>query len=149
MTKSRQRLHGNLKTTLILALFLLLNVLYLMNCGPLDVNKSKLEGKWSGAIVTEDTGRIAVDLTVKPSEASGGMECTLHYGPPRSCQLEAESTGSKDNLYYFRFKTASGGFCDPLFNGEMSLQVNKATLTLRVWQKDKDIDESVELEKQN
>jgi hypothetical protein len=61
----------------------------------------------------------------------------------------AESTGSKDNLYYFRFKKANGGFCDALFDGEMSLQVNKGTLTLRVWHKDKDIDESVELEKQN
>jgi hypothetical protein len=143
MTKSRERLHGNLNTTLILALFLLLNVLYLTNCGPLDVNKPKLEGKWSGATID----RIAVDLTVKPGEASGRMECILHYGPPRSCELEAESTGSKDNLYYFRFKKASGGFCDPLFNEEMSLQVNKGTLTLHVWRKD--FDESVELEKQN
>ncbi len=147
MTKSRQRLHGNLKTTLILALFLLLNVLYLMNCGPLDVSKSKLEGKWQGSIDTKDTGRIAVGLTVKPSEGSGEMECILHYGNPRTCELVAESTGSKDNLYYFRFKKANGGFCDALFNGEMSLQVNKGTLTLRVWHKD--IDESVELEKQN
>lgn len=147
MTKSRQRLHGNLKTTLILALFLLLNVLYLMNCGPLDVSKSKLEGKWQGSIDTKDTGRIAVVLTVKPSEGSGEMECILHYGNPRTCELVAESTGSKDNLYYFRFKKANGGFCDALFNGEMSLQVNKGTLTLRVWHKD--FDESVELEKQN
>jgi len=147
MTKSRQRFHGNLKATLILALFLLLNVLYLMNCGPLDVNKSKLEGKWWGVIVTKDNGRITVDLTVKPSEASGRMECILHYDNPRICELVAESTGSKDNLYYFRFNKASGGFCDALFNGEMSLQVNKGTLTLRVW--GKDIDESVELEKQN
>jgi hypothetical protein len=40
-------------------------------------------------------------------------------------------------------------FCDALFKGEMSLQVNKGKLTLHVWHKDKDIDESVELEKQN
>jgi hypothetical protein len=149
MTKSRQRPHRNPKATFLLALFLLLNALYLMNCGPLDVTKSKLEGKWRGFIDAKDNGRITVDLTVKPSGASGGMECTLHYGNPRTCELVAESTGSKDNLYYFRFKTASGGFCDALYNGEMSLQVNKATLTLRVWHKEKDIDESVELEKQN
>jgi hypothetical protein len=61
MTKSRERLHGNLKTTLILALFLLLNVLYLSGVG-----------HWMSVNQTGESGRallkigFAVDLRFSP-----------------------------------------------------------------------------------
>jgi hypothetical protein len=142
MTKSRQPLHGSPRA-LILAVFLLLTVLLLLNWAACAAQGSELEGEWLGFITQPE--RIRVELTVKPT-----MECELHYGSPRSCGLVAESTGSDDNLYYFKFKEASGGFCDDLFNQEMTLRVNpEGTVTLRVWAKDKGIDESVELKKQN
>jgi hypothetical protein len=145
MTKSRQPLYGSAKAKLILELFLLLSALLLMNWAACAAPESTLAGKWRGFITESDQRRIRVDLTVKPT-----MECTLHYGATRRCQLEAESAGSEGNLHHFRFKESNGGFCDKLFNGAMSLKVNPdGTLTLRVWCTDKGIDESVGLEKQS
>lgn len=89
-----------------------------------DTSVTRLAGNWHGMYKHEEDGRMAVGLTIKEKNMSGGMEYLLHYGAPRSCRLSAEYTGAEGDIHYFRFKKASGGFCDRLFRGEMSLQLD-------------------------
>ena len=136
MSKSRQPLYGSRKGSFILAVFLVLNVLLLMNWAACVAQGSELVGKWMGAITGTDQGRIPVELTVKRTS----MECELHYGSPRNCELKAEYVDSEGNLHHFRFNEANGGFCDKLWNQNMSLRVNpEGTSILHVWAAEKGI----------
>jgi len=74
----------------------------------------------------------------------------IDYGSPRSCGLEAESTGSEGSEHFFRFKKqeGGGGWCDKLLIGEMTLKLEgEGKLVLKVWNKKKTIVESAELTK--
>ncbi len=101
-----------------------------------------LAGEWMGFV--ENNGeKIKTTLKVE-SAGGGGKTYSLHYGPPRSCKLEAEAiTEEKEDPVELALKEASGGFCDKLWRGKMTLErQSKKSLLMVIKSKTGAIDES-------
>jgi hypothetical protein len=78
-------------------------------------------GQWVASVVNPDTHRpIAVTLDFKGA-ALGQPSGQLHFGAPRSCQLETEYSGRDGEAYYLAFTRSTGGYCDRLLDGGLSL----------------------------
>jgi hypothetical protein len=74
-----------------------------------------LVGQWSGTILVQNRPiPLKLDVT---STALGAPSGSLHYGVPRSCQLELEYSGPAEAKYFFSFKRSNGGYCDQLIDG--------------------------------
>ena len=86
-------------------------------------NKGSLTGIWTGIVKDKD---IKAEVTIKPPEDNNDyLQYSLHYGVPRSCLLKAEELSvNEDGLISLLFNEASGGFCDKLYHGMMTITIS-------------------------
>jgi len=70
---------------------------------------------WVGVVDDPIEGQMSAEFTNKPDKF------TLHYGVPRSCRLECERILDDGKQMIFRFSESSGGFCDSLYKGTMTI----------------------------
>lgn len=88
-----------------------------------------LAGVWTGVVTNEKEGDIATDLTIKAAiDGNSSDKYSLHYGPPRNCRLEAVKISTDGAVTKLKFNEASGGFCDKLYNGNMTIEIKDDNL---------------------
>ncbi len=95
----------------------------------------QLAGDWKGSEMIG--GRpVAVSLKLSGMEAAAGNE--FHYGVPRSCGLQAEYSGENEGKQIFSFSISSGGSCDKLIAGSLTVRLNSdGTLTYEATSNDR------------
>jgi len=108
-----------------------------------------LTGTWTGIIKDKNGADLKADFTIKPAEDNtDSIQYSLHYGVPRSCRLIAEEFSEKDSLITLRFNEASGGFCDELYHGTMTITISDDNyLSVQIKSKSGEIEETAILEK--
>ena len=108
-----------------------------------------LTGTWTGIIKDKDGAELKADFTIKPAEDNNdSLQYSLHYGVPRSCLLTAEELSVTDSLITLLFNDASGGFCDKLFHGKMTITISDDNhLSVLIKSKSGEIEETATLEK--
>ena len=85
-------------------------------------NKDSLTGIWTGIIKDKD---IKAEVTIKPAADNNDYsQYSLHYGDPRSCRVTAEELSVDEGVISLLFNEASGGFCDKLFHGMMTITIS-------------------------
>ena len=117
--------YNNTKTSYITIIVLPMLLIFTLCSAALASDLTKnLAGVWSGVVTDEKAGDIATDLTVKAAiDGHGSDQYSLHYGPPRNCRLEAVKTSTDGAVTKLRFNEANGGFCDKLYNGNMTIEM--------------------------
>ena len=106
----------------LLLIFSILSFATIVNGGGTS-NEPDFIGIWKGVITTEEGKKTPVDLTVKAKNASSSITYSFHYGPPRSCRLDAVKVSQDSTFLSLVFDNTSGGFCDKLFNKEMTMKL--------------------------
>ena len=85
-------------------------------------------GEWVASVANPDTHRpIAVTLEVGNAPL-GQPNGNLHFGAPRACQLDTEYSGLDGAAYYLAFTRSTGGYCDRLLDGGISLEAKGSGL---------------------
>jgi hypothetical protein len=77
-----------------------------------------LPGNWAGSIKTPAGTLLAVNLTIGKL-TPGAKDTRLHFGAPRSCDLNAEYSGMEESKAVFSFTNSDGGYCDYYFPGTL------------------------------
>lgn len=105
-----------------------------------QINKSTV---WVG--VVEDS----IDSPVKAELTFSSGRYTLHYGVPRSCRLTGEEVSADEREIILRFKESTGGFCEKLYQGRMTIDISNQNKWLAlVERKPIDFAEKFSLEKE-
>ncbi len=124
------------------ATLLLLALLIVVAVGAFQPGLAAGKMVWAGIVEDDEQGPIQAKLTVDSGKYS------LHYGVPRSCRLEGEEVSADDDKIILRFKESSGGICDDLYQGTMTIDKEASTnWKARVEKKSIDFDESFNLKK--
>ena len=115
---------AQISTHILLPILLIFSLISIACAADEMPRESAFIGTWNGIITTAEQGKNPVDLTVAAAEGnSSSISYSFHYGPPRSCRLNAVKTAQENNILYLVFDEASGGFCDKLWKGSMSLEL--------------------------
>ncbi len=76
-----------------------------------------IQGVWTGT--APEPSYASITLTVKPNERK------LRYGSPRSCELTLEEPrNADDDTLIFGVSASSGGWCDRLLMGSISVRAD-------------------------
>lgn len=109
------RLDRKLKMSRVLVVSILLALITACNGEESLADSTEV---WSGVVEDEKDGPIRAELSFKDNKYS------LHYGVPRSCRLEGEQVTADARQIILRFKGATGGFCEKLYQGSLTIDVS-------------------------
>lgn len=110
------RLIRSVKKPIVILMPILLALI--VSCDAEEVRSAK-SNVWSGVVEDKDDGPIKTELSI----SSGAY--TLHYGVPRSCRLQGEEVSADTKMIILRFRESSGGFCDRLYQGRMTIDTSQ------------------------
>lgn len=80
------------------------------------------EGAWTGEVKASGAVNV-VNLTLSPSGTATKSRSTLTYENPRSCTLTLKFLkNAEDNGREYSITESTGGFCDKLLLGKLSLR---------------------------
>lgn len=123
LARSLAKIFGRIAATLVVAL-----------AGPVIAHADDASlggppaGQWVASVANPDTQRpIAVTLDVG-NAALGQPSGDLHFGAPRACQLDTEYSGRDHAAYYLAFTRSTGGYCDRLLDGGISVEAKGSGL---------------------
>jgi hypothetical protein len=107
-------------------------------------------GTWTGVMEMAPQDN-PVDLSVTAAEgASSAISYNFHYGPTRSCWLNAVKVKLEGNVLTLVFDEASGGYCDRLWRGNMALELlDENRLTVKIYKPGSGIQQETLLKKQH
>ncbi len=106
---------------IFIAALLLLFIASITNAAEERPEEAIFTGIWKGIISNSDQ---EVDLTVAASEEdNSAISFSLHFNPPRSCKLNAVKSSMEEHKIQLVFDEASGGFCDKLWKGNLTLEL--------------------------
>ena len=113
-------------------------------------NMDKFTGSWAGIVTdkNDESIRTIFEITKNPSGVPP-HQFQLIFKTPRSCRLQAEELLTDDKQLILKFYKASGGFCDKLYKGQLTLDIkDKKTLSATIERKSKNINETATLKRQ-
>ena len=79
------------------------------------------KGSWIGEVTAPDGNISGMTLTLLSPGKTTKDKSTLIYGNPRGCTLTVEQR-VKDNDQEYSITKSTGGFCDSVFPGNLSLR---------------------------